>query len=652
MRPNLHRFMAFLLALLCLPMAATAQNKKPKPADFGIKSKKAMKYFLEGDYYARIRERDRAIEYYQEAIEIEPEFALAHQRLGINAYAQGEYEQALDHLQVAHAQQPDQFGSFYLAECYFFTQQYAEAIPHYEAFLDQQGGRKADRDRANLNLRHARFARVAIKDSVRFTPQNLGPNVNSPQDEYLPHLNADDSFLFFTARKPDAVGGFNRDLNDYSEDFYYAEKVDGQWQPAQNLEEPINTPVNEGAGSLTQDGRMIFFTACNRSDGFGSCDLYYALREGDRWSTPENMGENVNSQAWESQPCLSQDGRQLYFISTRPGGQGSSDIWVSTLKEGEWQPPVNLGPPVNTPGQEFSPFLHADGVSLYFASNFHPGFGDKDLFVAHRQEDGSWGRPQNLGYPLNGVGDESNIFINAKGTRGFINSVRQEGYGGSDLYSFELPEPMRPQTATFLRGTVVDSLTQAPVKAFIQLVDVASGDTVRQIYSDGTNGKFLMSLPLNRTYAAFVKAPNYLFASKNFSLEKPEEDIYFEILIPLVPLKKGSQVVLQNIFFESGKYALKESSRAELQNLLTFLRTNPRLRIEIQGHTDDVGSDTDNLALSENRARAVRSYLIAEGIAEERIEAKGYGEQQPLASNQTESGRAQNRRTEFKVLDL
>ncbi|RMG23202.1 MAG: tetratricopeptide repeat protein [Bacteroidetes bacterium] len=645
------KFLLLLLALaLCL--SATAQKKKPRPEDFGIKSKKALAFFLEGEQQARYRDRDRAIALYQQAVALEPRFALAHYRLGVNAYLRKRYEEAVEHLQIAAKEDPARYGGFFLAESYFYTGHYEEAIPQYERFLQSRRGKESDRNKAQLNLRHARFASVAIKDPIRFELQNLGPKVNSPQDEYLPHLNADNTYLLFTSRRPDAVGGFNRAMNDYGEDFYYSEYVDGEWQMAKNLGPPINTPSNEGASSLTQDGRIIFFTACNLPDGQGSCDLYYAVREGEQWSAPQNLGPQVNSDAWESQPCLSQDGKTLYFTSTRPGGQGSSDIWYSEYKEGEWQTPQNLGPPVNTPGQEFSPFLHADGLSLYFSSNFHPGFGAKDLFVSERQNDGSWSTPKNLGYPLNTSGDETNIFVTAQGNRGLINSTREEGFGGSDLYMFELDERIRPHKATFVRGTVIDSLTQAPVKALIRMVDVESGDTVRQISSDGLNGRFLMSLPLDREYAAFAEAPGYLFASKHFYLKQLAEDTYFDITIPLQPIQEGSQVVLHNIFFESGKYELKESSQAELKVLLDFLQSNPGLKVEIQGHTDDVGAESDNLLLSQNRANAVREYLIASGIDPGRVTAKGYGESMPVAPNDNEAGRAQNRRTEFKVVAL
>ncbi len=639
-------------SLLIFPLTFLAQKYNPKPAEFGIRSKKAMNYYLDGEEYTRIRDRARAISSYKLAIAIEPLFSHAHFRIGVNAYVLKKYEEALEHLEIAYQQNPKQFGGFYIGEAYFYTGKYAEAIPHYEAFLKRDRIRKKDRVKVAMNLRHARFAVEALKNPISFEPVNLGPNVNSDRDEYLPCLNADDSYLLFTARRPEAIGGFNRQIQDYGEDFYVSEMGEDGWQAAKNLGSPINTQNNEGAASITQDGRTIFYTACSRPEGLGSCDLYYSTREGKQWSEPRNLGPNVNSETWDSQPCLSGDGKTLYFTSARQGGQGTLDIWYSEFVNGEWQAAKNLGTPVNTPGQETSPFLHADGISLYFSSNFHPGFGNKDLFITQKQADGSWSIPKNLGYPLNTQADESNIFISAKGTQGLINSDREGGYGGSDLYAFELDERIRPQSATFLRGTVKDSLTNNPLKALIRLVDVETGDTVRQIYSDKVDGRFLMSLPFNREYAAFVEAAGYLFASKNFLLKQSEEDLFFDLSILLIPIQTGSQIVLQNIFFESNKYELKQSSNAELQVLLKFMRSNPQMKIEIQGHTDNVGGDKANLQLSYQRANAVREYLIKEGVSADRILAKGYGESQPLASNETEEGRAINRRTKFKVLAL
>jgi len=646
-------FACLLLSLTFLLPAQLSAQGKPKPADFGIKSKKAMKAYLEGLQYAQYRDRDGAIAAFEEAISLEPDFARAHYQLGINAYVQKDYEAAIPHLEKAQAGDDGNFRAigFYLGETYFHLGRYAESVPALEAFVARGEGRRQDMEQATYTLRHARFAAQAIADSVSFTPINLGTAINSPHDEYLPYLIADDTYLLFTSRRPQSVGGFNPRLQRYNEDFFYSQWDGEAWSAAENLGPPINTRENEGAAAITQDGRTIFFTSCNREDGIGGCDIYYSVREGSRWRRPVNLGPAVNTVAWEGHPCLSGDGRTLYFASSRPGGEGGSDIWYTRLVGGAWAEAQPLGTPVNTPGNEDSPFLHADDQSLYFSSDYHPGFGGQDIFLSFRNEDGSWSEPQNLGYPLNTVAHESHLFVNAQGREGFMNSDREGGLGGSDIYRFEMAPRNRPRIATFLRGRVQDSLTSKPVAAHLRLVDVETGDTIREVDTDPNKGNFLMTLPLEREYAAFVEAEGYLFTTRNFYLKDLPEETYFDLVIELAPLKKDVQVVLQNIFFAFGSDSLEATSHPELAFLVSFMEKNPNIRIEIQGHTDDVGSEADNLDLSQRRAESVRAYLIAAGISGERIVAQGYGESMPVAGNITDEDRARNRRTEFKILD-
>ena len=651
----MNRINLYISLLICTIFLSIPHlySQNYKPADFGIKSKKALKLYLEGLQQAQWRARDQAIALFKEAVEIEPNFAHAHYHLGVNAYVKKQYEEALTHLEKSYAIKPDAFRGieFFLGESYFYNARYSAAIPLLEKFVQEGRGRKVDMINAGKSLRHARYAAKAINEPVQFEPLNLGENINSERDEYLPYLTADGQYLLFTSRRPESVGGFNRSLQDYSEDFYFSTKENEGWSAAQNLGRPINTPENEGAASITQDGSIIFFTACNLPDGQGSCDIYYSVREGNAWSKPNNLGDAINSESWDSQPCLSDDGKTLYFASARQGGMGGRDIWYSELKNGRWTEAKNLGAPINTVGNEDSPFLHADGVSLYFSSDFHPGFGSQDLFVCYRQRENGWTEPTNLGYPLNTVAEESNIFVAANGKYGYINSDRKGGLGKSDLYEFELDERIRPRLATFLRGIVVDSLSEQPVYAQIQLIDVETSDTIRQIRSNKVDGRFLMSLPLEREYAAYVQAPGYLFESKNFYLKNLPEETYFDLIIELKKIKKETRVVLPNIFFETGKWELKENSTVELTFLYNFLKQNPRMKVEIQGHTDDIGSEADNLLLSQRRADAVRDYLIQKGIDEGQIVAKGYGESMPVAGNITDEDRAQNRRTEVKILE-
>jgi len=650
---NIVRGMMLFCFLQMITPSSFGQDK-PKPSDFGIKSKKAMKLYLEGLQQAQWRNRLEAIDFFEQAVELEPNFAHAHYQIGVNAYVKKKYSDALDHLEKVDEINSNDFKAldFFLGEAYFFNEQYDKSAVRLQDFLNSGAGRAVDQRKAKRTLRHANFAAEAINHPIKFEAVNMGENINTARDEYLPFLTADDEYILFTSKRPQSVGGFNRSLQDYSEDFFFSEKVDGKWTKAKNLGTPINTVENEGAASVTQDGKMIFFTACNLPNGLGSCDIYFSRREGSKWTRPVNLGPSVNSESWDSQPCLSHDGKTLYFASGRVGGKGGRDIWYSTLIDGKWTDAKNLGAPVNTAGNEDSPFIHADDKTMYFSSDYHPGFGMQDLFVSHRDETETWSLPKNMGYPLNTVADESNIFVSASGKKGYINSDREGGRGMSDLYEFEMAPEVRPRLATYLRGLVVDSLTEKPLYARIQLIDVESGDTIRQVFSGKLDGKFLMSLPLDRDYAAYVETPGYLFTSKNFSLKSSIEAPYFDLLIEMKKLRKDISIVLPNIFFDTGKWDLKETSEVELKFLLKFLRQNPKISVEIQGHTDDVGKVEDNLNLSQKRAEAVAAYLLEQGIEPYRLQAKGYGESQPVAGNITDEDRAQNRRTEIKIIDV
>ncbi|MEM7041074.1 MAG: hypothetical protein AAF570_29185, partial [Bacteroidota bacterium] len=345
---------------------------------------------------------------------------------------------------------------YYVAECALKLDRFEEAKDNYDKFMASEP--KVPRQilkTAEKNQKTAAFAVEMMDNSIQFEPKNLGDNINTLGEEYLPNLTADGQTIFFTARRPGCTGGFNREYRDFTEDFYFSEWKDGKWSEAQNLGAPINTELNEGAASFTPDGQFVFFTACHRKDGSGDCDIYVSKLNGNKWSEPENLGPIVNSPSWDSQPCISDDGKTLYFASTRMNGEGGSDIWYTTLVNGAWTMPVNLGTPINTKGSEMSPFLHADGKTLYFASNAHPGFGALDLFMSRFDGD-AWTDPQNLGYPLNTSAAEGNIFITPKGDKGYINSSRKDGFGKSDIYEFKLDEKIRPDFTTYVRGFVKD----------------------------------------------------------------------------------------------------------------------------------------------------------------------------------------------------
>lgn len=500
-------------------------------------------------------------------------------------------------------------------------------------------------------LENCEFGIEALKNPVDFNPINIGPNINSALDEYLVTITADERELIFTLRRP-------RDENSacamclFEEDFYYSEKKEGEWQPRQPMAPPINSNYNEGAQSISPDGKYFFYTLCNADYGYGSCDMYWSRRIGNRWSRPRNMGEPVNTPLWESQPSMSPNGKTIYFSANRPGGYGGFDLWkCEMIEEGIFTEPVNLGPNINTEFDENAPFIHADGRTLYFVSNGWPGMGGRDIYYATLQPDNSWSKPVNLGYPVNTTMDELNIFINAGGTIAYFATDKEGGYGGLDIYYFELDEEFRPTPVTFIKGIVHDSETMEPLEASVELIDLSTNQTVTSTTSDPQTGEYLACIITGANVLFNVNHPDYPFYSENFQLEKSYTNLepYFKN-ISLQKAEIGSTFILRNIFFEFNKSDLQKESGAELDNLVEYLKKNPTIHIEIGGHTDNQGSDEYNLKLSLDRARSVHNYLIEKGILETRLSFKGYGKSSPIATNETEEGRAVNRRTEFKIV--
>ena len=365
------------------------------------------------------------------------------------------------------------------------------------------------------------------------------------------------------------------------------------------------------------------------------------------------MGFPINTSGWESQPSLSADGKTLYFVSDRKGGLGSYDIWKSIIgDDGKWIMPENLGSNINTVYNEQYPFIHPDGKTFYFSSTGWTGLGGKDLFISRSDTLNVWSKPINLGFPINTYGDESGLTINSSGSKAFFSSNNFNGFGGFDIYSFDLPQNIRPSAVNYVKGVVFDDSDKKRLGALIDIIDLRTGNSIYTSYSDAIDGTFLGTLPKGNQYSLNASKEGYLFYSENFSLEKFIIGKPIELEVPLQKIAVGKKVVLKNIFFDSNKYDLKPASKAELQKLIEFLQENPTVYIEIDGHTDDVGDDQSNLILSQNRSKAVFQYLIEHEINSSRIKYKGFGETMPVADNKTSAGKANNRRTEFVITGI
>jgi outer membrane protein OmpA-like peptidoglycan-associated protein len=491
-----------------------------------------------------------------------------------------------------------------------------------------------------------------VTHPVPFDPKNMGPNINSANSEYHPSLTGDGSFLIYTVLEP----GTSEDcqsLNGKMEDFYVSTfGKDSTWTMRKNVGKPLNTDCNEGAANLSPDGRYIFFAATTKINIHeGSMDIYYSEKSGTQWSAPKPLPDNVNSTSFESQPTFSSDGKTLYFTSNRGGGMGGNDIWKTTLKDdGSWTNPVNLGKDINTNGNEISPFIHPDNQTLYFATDGRYGVGGYDFYYSRIDPKGHFSEPKNIGYPINTPYDERSLVISSDGTKGYFASKNIDGgMGEYDLYFFELYPEAQPVYTTYLKGHIFDDKTKMPLKAYFELIDVETGQTIITSFSDEKTGDFLVSIPENRRYALNVAADGYLFYSAAFDMQLEDKQKPYFIEIGLKKIDKDMSIVLRNIFFDTDKYDLKPESNVELEKLVELLNQNPTIKIEISGHTDNQGTKSHNQTLSENRAKAVYTYLTLHGISATRLTFKGYGDSLPVADNGTDEGRALNRRIEFKI---
>ncbi len=600
-----------------------------------------------------IQERDlvRAEKELSELLLEIPNLIEARIYLGHVQYEQGLRQKAIDTYRKALALSPtfNQRLWYQLGQTLQEIGDYAGATDAFDTFLASDERNEALLDRARRARDVTSFAADAMANPVPFAPEPLPEGINTPEAEYLPSFTADQSFLVYTA------------VRRGQEDFYQSTREGDTWSAGSPISE-LNTNRNEGAQTISADGRVMVFTACDRPEGQGGCDLYISIREGDDWSRPQNMGPTINTRFWDSQPSLSANGRLLYFASARPGGRGKNDIWITYRQaDGSWIRPVNAGAPINTPGNESAPFIHADGRSLYFMSDGHIGMGGYDLFLARLQADGTWKEPENLGYPINTPGNEGALTIQRDGKYAYFSKdVRDRPMGEpiTDILRFKMPESIRPRPVTYVRARVLDAVTREPLRAFATLSPV--GEEL-MYYEDSTavDGTFLICLPQGNDYALNVDRSGYLFYSDHFPLAEAgslEEPYELEVLLQPITAEVGDTlvpsrpVVLRNVFFETASAALRPASERELNKLYDLLTDQPDLRIRINGHTDDVGTDSDNLELSEARAKAVYQYLIDKGIEPARLDYKGFGESQPIDTNDTAEGRQQNRRTEFEVL--
>lgn len=612
------------------------------------------------------------IDYMNKALEKDPNFWEAHMFAGEFAEMLGDYPSAIDHYRKALAINPNHSttGStyFYLANLEQAIGDYDNAMRNIDLFERNPNANPELLIKARQIKSNCEFAKKAMQNPIDFNPINIGPGINTEDPEYFPTITVDGRTILFTRRIADGrvSGNFKE-----QEDFFVSQLGNNNiWGKAEPMPANVNTVNNEGAPTIAPDGRTLVFVGCpdasgeyygeNRT-GKGSCDLFLTKKLGNRWMDPVNLPGNVNSFHWETQPSLSSDGKTMYFIRGIRGRDMSNnaDIYVTCLQpNGQWGTPERLPDHINTPEQEESVLIHPDGRTLYFASRGHVGMGGSDLYVTRMDENGNWSKPENLGYPINTKFDENSLMVSPDGEIAFFASDRDGGYGDLDIYYFIMPEHLRPVKTLYFEGIVFDATTRNPIPGKFQLIDLETGKKVIYSEADKISGEFMVSLPVNREYALNVSYPGYTFFSQNFNMRNPENLEAIHMDVPMVPIVSEQPILLANVFFDLNKSTLRKESFVELNKLVEFLESNPKVKIEIGGHTDSRGSN--NKELSTARAKSVYDYVISKGIDASRLSYNGYGETKPVYSDEyinglitekeKEAAHQANRRTEYKIV--
>ena len=642
-----------IVFFLCLIQAQAQSFITSKNAPEKIKEafKIAFADFNAENYGKSIKELDKIIKKC-------PNFINAYQLMADCYIQQKNWKEATIFLNKAASLGPDYDPKIYylLGQIAMEQEQYVDARSQFEKFLKYPSKSDAISNRAKKLLGDAIFRPDALSKPVRFEPKNMGTNINSSNRDYFPSITADENTMIFTVQIGEGQYG--------QEDLYRSLKKNGEWTKAEPIPN-VNTTENEAAQSVSADGKFLVFTVCNRAGDFGSCDLYFSERINGRWSDPKNLGSAINTANWESQPSVSPNADAIYFTRGGARGQGDKNLMISKRNEdGSWAEPLAITE-LNTPYDDSAPCIHPDGQTLYFSSSGHPGMGGLDLFVSRLRTDGIWDKPQNLGYPINTAQNEEALAVALSGSLAFIASDRPGGFGSLDIYSFEMPKAIQPNPVTYVKGYVYDAVTKKALnKTTVEIYDLSADKLFTKTKTDA-DGEFMLCMPLGRDYSLNVKKQKYLFYSDNFALKEiRNQQNPFLLDIPLQPIlepsgkidtsssiKEGNPIILKNVFFATNSAELRVESEVELNRLKQLLDENPKMKIRINGHTDNEGSDSDNLLLSDRRAKAVRDYLISKGIARERLDAKGYGESKAISNNDSPEGRQLNRRTEFVVVN-
>ena len=645
------RMVRYIVLFFCLLQLQHVQAQQA----LATKNKKAVDLYMQADNYRVRAQYNEALAALNEAITRDKNFTEAYYRMGLVYIGKKNYDEAIrsfeNGLRTTENIAKQKVFWYDMADCYFALGNYEQAKVYAEKFSIAETSNTQKIEHVRKLLRDVSFAIENNKIYGQYKRKALSDTVNAWMMQYFPVLTADQQQLIFTRRRGD-----NMNINEDDEDIVVAKKdVRGRWTKPVSLSDNINTAtMNEGTCTISADGRTLIFTSCIGRQVYGSCDLFVTRKIGDAWSAPENLGPNVNTPAWESQPSLSADGRTLYFVSDRRGGSyGRRDIWVTSQNEkGEWMKARNAGKLINSIYDEISPFIHVNNRTLYFASNGLTGFGGYDVFYSERDTTGTWQKPLNMGAPINNHEDQFALFITADGKKGYYahEEVTAKGETLSRIFEIEIPEANRLKFCSgYVKGKVYDTQTKKPLAASIELVNLATDERELIVNSDSVSGEYLMILTQGAEYALYINKRAYLFQSINFNYTNTQACEPVVKDIGLEKISKGTSIVLNNIFFAFDQYALEDKSKTELLRLIIFMIDNPQVKITISGHTDNVGKPQYNKQLSTKRAQAVYNYLIQNNINASRLRYIGFGADQPIATNDTEAGRQVNRRIALSI---
>jgi len=645
-----------------------------------INNKKAIKLYEKGINKKKYKKPER-LQFLRECLQLEPDFVEANfamaQEIIVHCKLENKpFTPALPYLYKVIANCPDFHSNpyYYIGFDYYEKMQNDSAIKYLELFLNFKSDdpKKFDKDfeaemyQAKEMIKYAKKENELKKKVVPFNPIVV-KDISTPRDEYLASLSPDDQYCYFVRREPIQSKDMVYHTDREREVFMVAirDNKTGMFDKGSEMPPPFNTTDdNQGGCSITVDNKHLFFAMMRYEGGAQpNCDIYVSDMINGEWK-PYRKVPNINHPVyWDSQPSVSADGNTLYFVSDRPGGYGGTDIYVSYRdpKTGEWSAPQNLGPKINTPGHERTPFIHSDSETLYFSSDGHFGFGGFDIFYTRKNEKGEWTEPENIGSPINTPSDELGFFVSSNAKHGYFCAYAEgplatKGVGRYDLFMFELYKEARPNEVVIIKGQVKDSL-QNPISGKT-IVEINYPDNKTKTYAavDSSNGDFVAAINLKKARGQEilinVKKDGYAFSSQ--VIKVPENANFYTKLdtvkIITDSVKPGKSFVINNLYYKTNSAEIEESSKKVLIKFAEYLKENPNLVIEIRGHTDNVGNPKDNEALSLNRAYSVKEFLEKQGVDGKRILAKGFGASRPIASNATEEGRAKNRRTEFYIV--